>query len=92
MFFKVILECGHVGAGNCHEITKFIESKDPVTAFQIAGRMGMVKKKKGLRGVKLLKRISPEEYMYGKGLHPNTEGFSTIRWKDLKSKRSAPTA
>jgi hypothetical protein len=65
MFFKLILENGHVGAGNSLETVRYFRAENPVDMFTIASRIPRVKGKVSGGGVKLVERISREEYERG---------------------------
>ena len=65
MFFKLILENGHVGAGNSLETVRYFRAENPVDMFTIASRMPRVKGKINGGGVKLIERVSREEYERG---------------------------
>ena len=65
MFYKLITECGHMGAGNSFERTWFIKGNDPLDVFQKARRLPRVKRKETSLGIKLIERISKEEYING---------------------------
>ncbi len=68
MFYKVILEYGHLGAGRGFEVTRFLKADGPLHAFDMVRGLPRVKKKKRLLGLKLLKEVTEAEYMKGLGL------------------------
>lgn len=65
MFYKLIIECGHMGAGNGFERVWFIKGNNPVAVLQKARTMPGVKRKETSLAIKLIKEISREEYMNG---------------------------
>ena len=65
MFFKLVLEKGHVGAGNGLDTVRYFRAQDPVEMFTIASRLPRVKGKANGTGVKLIEKISREEYERG---------------------------
>lgn len=65
MYYKVIMECGHIGAGNNHEKTWYIKGTDTVSALKTATRLPGVKKKHTLNSVKLIKEITRDDYKNG---------------------------
>lgn len=65
MYYKVIMECGHIGAGNNHEKVWFIKGKGAISALMTATRLPGVKKKHTLNSVKLIKEITREDYRTG---------------------------
>ncbi len=66
MFYKVIVEYGHLGAGRGFEMTRFVKGRDPLHVFEILRTMPRVKKKTSLRSVKLLKEVTEAEYLSGR--------------------------
>lgn len=65
MFYKVIMECGHVGAGNDYDKVWFMKGKDPVSIIRQARRLPGVKKKDSTIAVKMIQKISRFEYVNG---------------------------
>lgn len=65
MFYKLITECGHMGAGNSFERTWFIKGDSPMTVLQKARRLPRVKRKETFLAIKLIKQISREKYVDG---------------------------
>jgi len=65
MFYKVITECGHLGAGNSFEKAWFIKGADALEVMQKAKRLPRVKRKETSLAIKLIKKISREEYISG---------------------------
>lgn len=65
MFYKIIIACGHMGAGNSFEKTWFIKGADTFEVLQKARRLPRVKRKETSLGIKLIKEISREEYIRG---------------------------
>ncbi|UCD71025.1 MAG: hypothetical protein JSW70_08475 [Syntrophobacterales bacterium] len=66
MFFKLILEGGHLGAGKSYDIVKYLKGRDIFFVFNWAFNIPRVKKKESRKGIKLIKEISKKEYMLGK--------------------------
>jgi len=65
MFYKVITECGHLGAGKGFERVWFLKGTDPITMLQMVRKLPRVKRKETSLGIKLIKKISREEYLIG---------------------------
>jgi hypothetical protein len=84
MFFKLVLENGHVGAGNCLETVRYLTAQDPVEMFSIASRIPRVKGKVNATGVKLVEKISWEEFE--KGMKSNLEN-SYLKTRKKKTVR-----
>ncbi|MBW2059048.1 MAG: hypothetical protein JRH07_04630 [Deltaproteobacteria bacterium] len=66
MFFKLILEAGHVGAGKSYDMVRYFRGKDVISVMDSALRTPRVKKKEGGQGIKLIQPISEREYVLGK--------------------------
>lgn len=65
MFYKAVIECGHVGAGNSFERVWFLKGNNPLAVLKRARVLPRVKRKDTLLSIKLLKRISKSEYICG---------------------------
>jgi len=66
MFFKLILEGGHVGAGKSYDMVRYFRGKDIISVMDSALKTPRVKKKEGGQSVKLIQPISEKEYIRGK--------------------------
>ncbi len=66
MFFKLILEGGHLGAGKSYDIVKYLKGRDIVSVLSWAFNIPRAKKKDSGKGIKLIKEISEKEYLVGK--------------------------
>lgn len=65
MYYKMILENGHVGAGKSLETVRYFRGDDAVDMFTMAARVPRVKGKDRCTGVKLVQPVSREEYIKG---------------------------
>lgn len=65
MFYKLIIECGHMGAGNGFERVWFVKGSNPLAILQRARTMPGVKRKETSLAIKLIKEITREEYING---------------------------
>lgn len=65
MYFKLILENGHVGAGKSLETVRYFRGENPVDMFNIVARVSRVKGKDRGTGVKLVQTVSRDEYIRG---------------------------
>lgn len=87
MFYKVIVECGHLGANNACEITRFIEESSIVEALSSLRSMPRVKSKGSLKSVKFLQEITREEYLQGiknfKKRFEDSPYFNAVRKKKI---------
>lgn len=66
MFFKLILEGGHLGAGKSYDIVRYLRGRDIVSVLSWAFHIPRAKKKESGKGIKLIKEISEKEYLVGK--------------------------
>ena len=66
MFFKLVLEGGHIGAGKSYEMVRYFRGRDIMSVLDSALKTPRVKKKGGARGVKLIQPISEKEYILGR--------------------------
>lgn len=66
MYFKLVMEGGHVGAGKSYDMVRYFEGD---TIFGVLARSRFtprLKKKEYAGGIKLIKEITWHEYMQGK--------------------------
>jgi hypothetical protein len=66
MFFKLILESGHVGAGKSYDMVRYLEGRDIFSVLFSASNLPRVKKKGNRKGIKLIQEISRDEYLHGR--------------------------
>ena len=66
MFFKLILEGGHLGAGKSYDIVRYLKGRDILSVLRWAFHIPRAKKKESGKGIKLIKEISEKEYLLGK--------------------------
>ncbi len=66
MFFKLILEGGHVGAGKSYDMVRYFRGTDIISVMDCAMKTPRAKKKEGGQGIKLIEPISEKEYVRGK--------------------------
>jgi hypothetical protein len=66
MFYKLVLEGGHVGAGKSYDMVRFFEGDDIITVMTRALRTPRLKRKEFGGGVKLIQEVSRREYLRGK--------------------------
>jgi len=65
MYFKMILENGHIGAGKSLETVRYFRGDTMVDMFDVACRIPRVKGKDRGTGVKMVQPVSREEYLRG---------------------------
>jgi hypothetical protein len=67
MYFKLVMEGGHVGAGKSYDMVRYFEGDDIFGVLARTHHTPRLKKKEFGSGIKLIKEISWREYIYGKG-------------------------
>jgi hypothetical protein len=67
MYFKLVMEGGHVGAGKSYEMVRYFEGDDIFSVLAKSLHLPRMKKKEFGEGIKLIQEISWREYIYGKG-------------------------
>jgi len=67
MYFKLVLEAGHVGTGKSYEMVRYFEGDDILGVLAQSLHAPHLKKKEFGGGIKLVKEISWREYLTGKG-------------------------
>ncbi|MDT8366923.1 MAG: hypothetical protein RRA15_10590 [bacterium] len=88
MYFKLILEGGHVGAGKSLETVRFFRAQSTLDAFDLANRVPRVKGKSIGTGVKLVQQVSREEYKEGVR-RTSTDPYLNTRRKSRRSRRKS---
>ena len=71
MFFKLILEGGHVGSGKSYDMVRYFRGRDIISVMESALKAPRVKKKEGGQSIKLIEPISETEYALGKTTEAN---------------------
>lgn len=66
MFFKLVMEGGHVGAGKSYEMVRYFEADDISCVLDKSLHSPRLKKKESAGGIKLIKEVSWREYIRGK--------------------------
>ena len=75
MYFKLVMEAGHVGAGKSCDMVRYFEGNDIFGIFAGSRHIPRLKKKESGIGIKFIKEISRQEYIHGKG----QEGSNPLR-------------
>jgi hypothetical protein len=66
MYFKLVMEGGHVGAGKSCDMVRFFEGDNIFCVLATSFRTPRLKKKEFGSGIKLIKEISWREFIAGK--------------------------
>ncbi len=65
MYFRLVVENGHVGAGKALDSVRYFRAENAVDVFGWAARSPRAKRKSVAGGVKLVQPITREEYEKG---------------------------
>lgn len=65
-YFEVVLENGHMGAGNSYDAKRYFKGKDMLSVISKVRRLPRIKKRHTLEAVKSVRPISKREYIRGK--------------------------
>ena len=65
-YFEVVLENGHMGAGNSYEAKRYIAGKDILSVISMVRFLPRIKKRHTMEAVKSIKPITRKEYMKGR--------------------------
>jgi hypothetical protein len=92
MFFKLILEGGHVGAGKSYEVVRYLEGRDIISVLFSASHFPRVKKKRSRKGIKLIQEITQREYLQGRRREREDPYLNTHRRKVKRNTGNVVTA
>ena len=92
MFFKLILEGGHVGAGKSYEVVRYLEGRDIISVLFSASHFPRVKKKRSRKGIKLIQEITQREYHQGRRREREDPYLNTRRRKAKRNTENVITA
>ena len=81
MFFKLILESGHVGAGKSYDMVRYLKGRDIFSVLFSASLFPRVKKKGTRKGIKLIQEITKTEYLQGRMRERGNPYLNTYRRK-----------
>ena len=66
MFFKVVMDGGHVGSGKSYEFVRYFEAEDAIDLFNLLKAFPGLKNKDSGSGISLVKAIDKGEFELGK--------------------------
>ncbi|MDH3976101.1 MAG: hypothetical protein OEV42_17650 [Deltaproteobacteria bacterium] len=66
MYYKVLMEGGHVGSGKSYDMCRYFKASNVAAIFDLLGRMPRLKSKGFSKSVKLIERVSEEEFRQGR--------------------------
>lgn len=64
-YFEVILENGHMGAGNSYEAKRYFKGRDMLSVIEKVRRLPRIKKRHTIEAVKEIRPITRREYIQG---------------------------
>jgi len=70
MYYKVLMEGGHMGAGKSYDMTRYLQADSVISILDTLKRMPRLKVKGFSRAVREITAVSREEFCQGK----KTEG------------------
>jgi len=88
MFFKLILESGHVGAGKSYEMVRYLQGRDIFSVLFSASHFPRVKKKGSRKGIKLIQEITRREYLQGRMREREDPYLNTHKGKAKRTSRN----
>ncbi|MBI3399331.1 MAG: hypothetical protein HY026_08925 [Deltaproteobacteria bacterium] len=65
-YFEVILENGHMGAGNSYDAKRYFKGSDMLSVISKIRGLPRIKKRHTIEAVKAIKPITKKEYVQGK--------------------------
>ena len=72
MYFKVLMEMGHVGSGKSFEITRFFEADNAVSLLSLLKSYPALKSKHNGAAIKLIEPASKEDFEKGQFMQQDT--------------------
>ncbi|MBI3754396.1 MAG: hypothetical protein HY266_10225 [Deltaproteobacteria bacterium] len=64
-YFEVVLENGHIGAGNSYEAKRYFKGSDMLSVISKIRGLPRIKKRHTIEAVKEIRPITKEEYVKG---------------------------
>lgn len=66
MFFKVVMDGGHMGSGKSCEFVRYFEAEDAMDLFELLRAFPGLKNKDSASGIRLVQAIDEDEFERGK--------------------------
>ena len=76
MFFKVVMDGGHMGSGKSCEFVRYFEAEDAMDLFGLLRAFPGLKNKDAASGIRMVKAIDEEEFEQGKLAEKNDPYYS----------------
>jgi len=90
MYYRLVVENGHVGAGKSIDTVRYFMAENPVDLFSNAARIPRAKGKANASGVKLIERVTRDQYEQGLALTQNNV-YLARRKRKKKGKKKKET-
>ena len=68
MYYKILIESGHMGAGSSYEVTRYFEADNLNALYRSINKLPRIKSRGGLRSVREVIPVSSEAFLEGKKL------------------------
>lgn len=65
-YFEVVLENGHIGAGNSYAAKRYFKGKDMLSVMSKIKSLPRIKKRHTIEAVKSIRPVTKKEYVQGK--------------------------
>ena len=79
MYFKAIIESGHIGPGKSYEKVCYVEADSIVELFTMMKNYPGLKSKENCNGISMVKPVDKQEYEMGKILEWKREYIRRLR-------------
>lgn len=66
MFFKVVMDGGHMGSGKSYEFVRYFEAEDAMDLFDLLRAFPGLKNKDSASGIRMVQAIDEDEFERGK--------------------------
>jgi len=76
MFFKVVMEGGHMGSGKSCEFVRYFEAEDAMDLFGLLRSFPGLKNKDSASGIRMVKAIDEEEFERGQSAEQEDPYYS----------------
>jgi len=78
MFYKIVIECGHVGAGKGFDVVRYFQGENLPDVMTVVRKMPRVKAKRTSKAIKLIKSITEKEYRAGLNIQDTNPYLATV--------------
>ena len=82
-YFRILLECGHFGAGNRYDVVRYFAAKDLITIIDRLKSLPRLKNRERFTSIKSIEVIDRKTFMNGKSME-RQDPYLRSRKKILK--------